>query len=98
MSRFRIASSAARDLADITVYLVEEDPRAALKVLSKLREAMVRLGKYPGIGHVRPDLSRDPALRFWPVYSWLIVYEANVQPIRVVRVMRGERDMESLLP
>jgi antitoxin ParD1/3/4/toxin ParE1/3/4 len=98
MSRFRIASSAARDLADISAYLVEEDPAAALKVLSKLREAMVRLARLPGMGHRRPDLSDDPALRFWRVYSWLIIYEADVRPIRVVRVLRGERDIESLLP
>jgi antitoxin ParD1/3/4/toxin ParE1/3/4 len=97
MSRFRIASSAARDLADITAYLVEEDPAAAVRVLAKLREAMARLGRHPGIGHRRRDLSRDSALRFWPVYSWLIIYEANVQPIRVVRVLRGERDIERLL-
>ena len=35
----------------------------------------------PGQGHRRKDLTRRPVL-FFPLYSYLIVYQADVDPIQ----------------
>lgn len=50
----------------------------------------------PEIGHRREDLADEP-LRFWPVYSYLVIYRADVSPIEVVRVLSGYRDVAELL-
>lgn len=48
------------------------------------------------MGHLREDLTRRP-FRFWPVYSYLIVYRPETRPIQILRVLHGARDVKSLL-
>jgi len=54
------------------------------------------LGKQPGVGHVREDLPGRP-VKFWPVYSYLIVYDPETEPIQILRVLHGMRDVEEIL-
>jgi antitoxin ParD1/3/4/toxin ParE1/3/4 len=57
---------------------------------------MKLLAQHPLLGHLREDLADEP-LRFWPVYSYLIIYRAEKRPIQVVRVLHGARDVKRLL-
>jgi toxin ParE1/3/4 len=96
VSRYRISADAKRDLRDIKAYLVvEAGTKVSRNVLIGLRAAMDLLARMPGIGHARHDLT-DENVRFWSVYSHLVVYEHEVRPIRIVRVLHGARDLESL--
>lgn len=56
---------------------------------------MRRLAWMPGIGHMREELN-DPSLRVWPVYSFLIIYKTEKKCIRIVSVVRGQRDLSKL--
>ena len=47
-------------------------------------------------GHVREDLTSRP-LKFWPVYSYLIVYDPVTKPVQIMRVLHGMRDVEEIL-
>jgi plasmid stabilization system protein ParE len=49
-----------------------------------------------GKGHIREDIT-DLPVRFWPVGSYLIVYDAGKRPIEILRVLHGARDVESIL-
>ena len=48
------------------------------------------------MGHLREDLAREP-LRFWPVYSYLIIYRPDSRSLEIVRVLHGARDVKNLL-
>ena len=48
------------------------------------------------MGHLRTDLAQEP-LRFWPVYSYLIIYRPDAEPLEIVRVLHGARDVAQLL-
>ena len=50
----------------------------------------------PGIGHRREDLTPED-FRFWSVYDYLIVYDPSTNPLAVVRVLHGRRDVRSEL-
>ncbi len=50
----------------------------------------------PGMGHRRSDLG-DDSLRIWPVFSYLIVYRPETNPLEIVRVVSGYRDLAPLL-
>ena len=50
----------------------------------------------PGAGHWRRDLTDEP-VRFFPVYSYLIVYLPETKPLQVVAILHGHRDVEQLL-
>lgn len=54
------------------------------------------LAERPGIGHTRTDLA-DETVRFWPVFSYLVIYRPDTNPIQIVRVLRGKRDVRRLL-
>ncbi len=94
--RFTLTPAARSDLMEIDRYLRRESPRAAGKVRAKLREAMRILAARPQIGHLREDLA-DEKLRFWAVYSYLIVYRAEARPLQVVRILHASRDVHTLL-
>ncbi len=48
------------------------------------------------MGHVREDLTRHPVL-FWPVDAYLIIYRAEPNPIEIVAVCQGSRDIPAFL-
>jgi antitoxin ParD1/3/4/toxin ParE1/3/4 len=57
---------------------------------------MRRLADMPGMGHLCKDLA-DESLRFWAVYSYLILYRPDTSPLQVIRVLHGARDVETIL-
>jgi len=66
------------------------------RVESVIREKMVYLAGTPGAGHWRKDLTDQP-VRFFPIYSYLIVYRPETKPLQVVGILHGRRDVEQLL-
>ena len=79
MSGFRLAPEAAEDIAGIWRYLARESVPAARRVRVALLDACRQLAEHPGMGHTREDLTEKP-VRFWPVFSYLIVYNPATQP------------------
>ena len=50
----------------------------------------------PRLGHTRRDLTDEDVL-FWPVYSYLLVYQPKETPLQVVRIVHGSRDPSVIL-
>jgi plasmid stabilization system protein ParE len=96
VSRFVLTPDASEDLREIVDFIRKDSPDAARRVLREFKEAMRKLARVPGMGHFRKDLASEP-VRFWPVYSYLIIYRPETKPLEVVRVVRGTRDILSLL-
>ena len=92
MAKFRLARAAERDLEDITEFIARDSVDAAVRVLDKLERAFLELAEMPGIGHRREDLTPED-FRFWSVYDYLIVYDPSADPLAVVRVLHGRRDV-----
>ena len=49
---------------------------------TEFHELFTSLGKMPGQGHTRKDLTDRP-VRLFSLYSFLVVYEPDVHPIRM---------------
>ena len=97
MRRYILSPEAARDLAEIWRYLKEKAGiRIADGVESTIREKIVFLSRMRGAGHWRRDLTDQP-VRFFAVYSYLIVYRPEKNPIQVVAILHGNRDVERIL-
>src|SRR5712692_5355924 len=95
--RFVLTEPAQRDLDQIKSYLVAKaGPTITRQVMRDIRNALDLLGTRPSAGHVREDLTAR-AVKFWPVYSYLIVYEPQSKPIRIIRVLHGMRNIEEIL-
>jgi plasmid stabilization system protein ParE len=96
VARFVLSPEASDDLREIRDYIARDSTSAARRVLADLRVAMRRLAEMPEIGHVRQDLADEP-LRFWPAYSYLIIYRPDSRPLEVVRILSSYRDIAELL-
>ena len=96
MSQFVLTPAAEGDILDILDYIERENASAATRVFAALSEAMRLIAERPGIGHTRGDLA-DEAVRFWPVFSYLVIYRPDTSPLQIVRVLHGKRDVRRLL-
>ncbi len=96
MNSFEITTEAQDDLDAIVQYIAAEaSPERAIQVLLDLRDAFRKLADMPGMGHFRENLL-DRSYRFWTVYSYVIAYQWNVTPIRILAVVHGARDLDAL--
>jgi len=96
MNGFRLSPEAVRDIEGIWEYLARDNMRAARRVRLALLAACRRLAQQPGLGHRREDLTEKPVL-FWPVYSYLIIYNPATTPLEIVRILHGAQDIPRLL-
>lgn len=97
MKLFVLTREAERDLVQLKYFLTESGgPLIARKVLREIRDSLELLGRQPRAGHSRADLTELPAL-FWPIRSYLIVYRPDSQPLQILRVVHGMRDVERIL-
>jgi antitoxin ParD1/3/4/toxin ParE1/3/4 len=92
MPRFVLTDHAKEDVRGIIEHIRADSPQNAAKVQTKIRDAITLLSEFSHIGHTREDAG-DFGLRFWPVYSYLIVYRPDAIPLRVIRVIHGARDL-----
>jgi toxin ParE1/3/4 len=96
MSRFVLTKVARADLDEIFDHIARDNPNAASRVLEKLRDAMRMLARTPKMGHYRRDLASEP-VRFWSVYSYLVIYRPEARPLQIVRVLHASRDVRAIL-
>lgn len=95
MADVEISGPARRDLREIHRWIAQDDPVAADRVLSDLRDAVARLAEMPGLGHTRDDLA-DETLRAWTVRRYVVIYQPDRVPLLIVRVLSGYRDVGSI--
>lgn len=96
MKPFKLSPQAARDIREIWTYVAADSIKGARRIRLQIFEACQKIAENPRIGHRREDLTDKPVL-FWPVGSYLIVYNAARKPVEIVRVVHGARDIPSLL-
>jgi toxin ParE1/3/4 len=97
VKRYLVTYDANLDLAEIQNYLANEaGVSVARYVLKSIKEALSFLGQTPNAGHDRKDLTLSP-VKFWPVFSYLVIYDPKPRPINIVRVLHSGRDIPNLL-
>lgn len=95
--RYLLAPEAATDLVQIWRYTKKQSSvDMADRVELVIRERIAFLAENPGAGHWRLNLT-DHAVKFFPVYSYLIVYRPDTKPLQVVSILHGHRDVEQIL-
>ena len=95
--RYALAPEAAYDLVQIWRYIRKQsNAQVADRVESVIRNKIIFLARNPGPGHWRKNLT-DLAVKFFPVYSYLIVYRPDTEPFQVVSILQGRRDVEQIL-
>ena len=95
--RFILSPEAADDLVAIWQYIRQQSSiEMADRVESVIRKRIAFLARTPGAGHWRKDLTDIP-VRFFPIYSYLIVYRPESKPLQIVAILHGRRDVGKVL-
>ncbi len=80
---------AERDLDRIAEYIMQDDPTAALRVISTIREAARLLTEHPNIGRAgRVAGTRELVM---PGLPYILPYQIAGQEIRILAVMHTSR-------
>ena len=94
--RYLLVPEAQFDLEQLLDYIAEDNIDAALKVHERFLKVFHLLAENPEIGHFRDDLTSKP-IRFYSVYSYLVVYIADATPLQIVRVLGSRQDIAKAL-
>src|SRR5271163_5159981 len=94
MSAFRLSPEASQDIFEIYEYIAQDSVEAAERV--ELLDAMRGLAEMPGKGHRREDLTKGPVL-FWTVRSYQIICRTGGEPVDIVAVLHGKRNIRRIL-
>jgi len=93
---YELAAEAQADLLEIWIRIAADSVELADRIEQEFYNSFESLGRMPGQGHKRRDLTSRPVL-FFPMYSFLIVYQPETQPIRIMAVLRGRRNLKYIL-
>jgi plasmid stabilization system protein ParE len=66
-------------------------------MLVELVKTFRALGRNPALGHRREDLAQERPVLFWSLRDYVIIYRPERRPIEIVTVVRGSRDIPTLL-
>lgn len=94
---FVFSAEAEDDIWSIWQHLaLEAGQSVANRIEATLFDKITLLAKRPQIGHWREDLTDQP-VKFFAVYSYLIIYRPETKPLEVVAVLHGRRDLAEVL-
>lgn len=96
MSGFIISNEAEADFDSILEYIAADSVQSALDVHARFLEVFRLLAENPEAGHYREDLTSH-AVRFFPVYSYMVVYISGSRPVEIARILGAAQDLPSIL-
>jgi len=87
-------AQADEDLIEIWIYIAQDNPGAADRVLDDIEQRFHALVDNPLMGQLRPDIA--PELRYFTVGKYLVLYRTVQDGVQLVRVIHGARDLSHL--
>jgi plasmid stabilization system protein ParE len=97
-ARYILVPEAQEDLVAIRDYYLQEAGfRVARQMLVEFVEAFRTLARNPGVGHRREDLAELRPVLFWPMRDYLIVDRSGRNPVKIVMIVHGSRDVASII-
>ncbi len=96
MPDYIISNAAEADFDAILEYIAADSVQSAIDVHTRFLEIFRLLAENPEVGHYREDLT-SRAVRFFPVYSYMVVYVSGSRPVEIARILGAAQDMESIL-
>lgn len=93
------ASGAESDLNTIILYIAEESPANAGKILNKLKIAASSLAQFPERGRIVPEL-QDQGINLYReiiVSPWRMVYRISGRMVYVLTVFDSRQNAEDIL-
>jgi plasmid stabilization system protein ParE len=95
MAGYFLVRDAEMDLDAILDYIADDSVESAVRGQERFLEVFRMLAENPNAGHFREDLTKRP-VRFFPVYSYMVVYLTETSPVEIVRILGMAQDTRSI--
>jgi antitoxin ParD1/3/4/toxin ParE1/3/4 len=97
MAKWVLSPLAREELEAILEFVATESGSddVARRVAGDFVAALDKLAVSPRIGWQRAHLT-GASTRWWRVHRYLLVYHPESQPLRVIRILHGARDLERI--
>jgi antitoxin ParD1/3/4/toxin ParE1/3/4 len=96
MRSCEISAEAQNDLFEIWCRIAADSVDLADRIESEFLTLFESLARTPKQGHRRRDLTPRPVL-FFPIYWFLVVYQPDATPVRIMAVLRAKRNVKHIL-
>ena len=96
MPKIQRTALAEADLIDIWLYVSQDNPEAADRLLDDIEATCLLSAKHPQLGVARPEIGNE--CRIFPVSRYLILDRIIPRGIEVVRVSQGTQRLDALIP
>ena len=92
----RVIRSAAseQDVYEIAVFIAQDNPDAAFRLIDRFDETLQMLAENPLAGRAREELA--PKTRSFPVGNYILFYRPAEHGIELIRVLHWARDLRRL--
>jgi toxin ParE1/3/4 len=91
---YQLSPLVKSDLDEIAEWIVQDNPRHAIKVVRQLRAEFRKIAKNPMLYQLRPDIGEDARVAVVGHHVILFWIDGNV--VRFERLVYGGRDLPSL--
>ncbi len=93
------AAVAEKDLLGIVKYIAEEDARAALRILNRIKAGTAKLGHSSERGRIVPELLKHGISRYREIVirPWRVIYRIEAENVYMLAVIDGRRNVEDVL-
>ena len=96
MSGYSITPEANADLLQVWLYIAHDSEDIADRVQGEFYKKFESLSRHPGQGHRRTDYTKANVL-FFPHYSYLIAYRPGTDPLQILAIVHGSREVRKVL-
>lgn len=94
MSCYIISPAASQDLDEISDYFMRRNIEAGEQFVNRFEQKCQNLVNFPNIGRSYAEI--EPTLRGVPLDGYIILYQVIEDGVKIVRVVSGYRDLDSL--
>lgn len=94
MGYFTRTAKAEEDLIEIWMYVANDNPEAADKLIEQIDAKCQMLADNPAIGQARSDIASG--LRYFPARNYLILYRQLNEGVEIVRIVHGARYLPNI--
>ena len=92
---YEVSLDAQNDLLEIWIRIADDSVDLANRIDGEFRQLFTSLAKMTNCGHKRRDLTSRRVL-FFPLYSFLVVYQPDPTPIRIIATLPGRRNVRRI--
>ena len=88
--KIKFLVSAMEDLRSIKAFIVKDNPKAAVRMIRKIKAAVKHLEEFPNSGRIIPETS-NPQLREVIISNYRVMYQISESSVNIFAVYEGHR-------